>query len=129
MAKPFILGFSVPQKHVIETKSYHYSSELNLNVVGTGKTIVPFVEAGLASLELGTRTDVKAEGTDCSSPHSYSVLQMDTMTKVAREGTDSSMNHIELETETRVMREGTDVGYSALLELLTKTEVLRERDE
>ena len=56
-------------------------------------------------------------------------LELTTVTKVKNEGNDVSYNMLELLTKTDVVRERDDQKQSECLELITKTSVERERDK
>lgn len=113
MSKPLIFRFAVSQKksQPLEEIPYRYSRELNLNVIDTNGKETPFVGSETKRLELITLTRIAREGDDFNKEINKTIPA--TLTGI----------------ETYVAREGSDETGEALLELLTKTEATRERDE
>lgn len=129
MQRPLIFDFCIPQKTDDENPFYSYDLEKNLNVVSFDGKTIPFIEYEDNVLEIITKTSTRRESDD----DDRIIYEMDTITKVDREGVDE-VNHIqrlsETETTTRVMREGSDIDLcGGILELMTKTDVVRERDD
>ena len=132
MKKPLIFDFCTSRRNDDEKAIYYYDYNENLNLVNLNGQALPFVEFGANFLEMITKTSTHREGDDENNTI-YGLTTL--LTEVAREGSDEDSKMlcglVESQTETRVMREGTDVDLCnrSILELMTKTDVVRERDD
>ena len=130
MKKPLIFDFCTPRRNDDTNTIYYYDFDKNLNVVNLNGQTIPFVDYGTNAVEMITKTFTHREADDDNK----ALFEFDTITKVSREGNDENNSMMsrtfEFETSTRVFREGSDLDLNVgLLELMTKTEVDRERDD
>lgn len=127
---PLLLDFCTPRRSDDEKTIYHYNFDKNLNVIDFGEKTIPFVDCGTHSLEMITKTFAQRESEDDDRVF----YELDTITKVSREGNDEDITMMQglLETESnhRLQREAYNFSFNiGYLELMTKTDVIRERDD
>lgn len=113
MKNPLIFDFCTSRRGDDRNLVYCYDIDKNLNVINLAGETIPFVNCGIPNGEMLSQNYIgKISKVECSGDRK--MLQ----------------SVVELETETRVWREGADAdSYGYLLELMTKTEVVPERDE
>lgn len=130
MKRPLIFDFCTPRRSDDAKTIYYYDFDKNLNMVNLNGQAIPFVEYGNNAVEMITKTFTHREADDDNK----ALFELDTITKVNREGNDEDNRMMsgvfEFDTNTRVSRESSDLDPNiGLLELMTKTEVDRERDD
>jgi hypothetical protein len=130
LERPLIFDFCTPRRSDDAKTIYYYDFDKNLNMVNLNGQAIPFVDYGIDVVEMITKTFTHREADDDNKI----LFEFDTITKVDREENDEDNRMMsgvfEFETSTRVFREGSDLDLNiGLFELMTKTDVVRERDD
>ena len=123
LTRPLIFDFCVPRTSESQKPVYVYDFKKNLNVIKIGEKLVPLVNADKVNYEMLTKTEANREADDEISEAKTNYFQNNGTSTRERK----YQKIVELETFTRIEREGND--NSMFLELMTKTDTERERDD